>query len=217
MAFVGVLMLQTRFPRPLGDIGNPLTFEALRIPARHLVVRGASPQRVVRHSDAALLADFSAAALQLVREGASMISTSCGFLALFQQQLQQAVPVPVLSSSLLWLPRLGPSAGVLSIDALALTPAHLAAVAAAPATPIGGVATGCEFQRRILGDDPQLDPQQACADVVAGAQSLLAQHPGIGTIVLECSNMVPYAAAVTAATGRPVEHIISLIEATWMH
>ena len=39
---LGVLMLDTRFPRVVGDIGNPLTFD---FPVRYEVVRGASPKR----------------------------------------------------------------------------------------------------------------------------------------------------------------------------
>jgi hypothetical protein len=79
-------MLQTRFPRPLGDIGHP---ESFPVPTRRLVVAGASAPRVVQ--DAASLAAsglvgaFTAAARQLEREGAAAITTSCGFLVLFQR------------------------------------------------------------------------------------------------------------------------------------
>ena len=217
MSFVGVLLLQTRFPRPPGDIGNPQTFSGLGIPVRYRVVSGASPQRVLRDDDLSLLPDFIDAARQLVAEGAALLSTSCGFLVQCQEPLQRSVPVPMLSSALLWLARLGPDSAVLTIDADALGPRHLAAAGAAPDTPVVGVATGCEFQRRILGDQPQLDLLQAQRDVVQGAMQLLARHPRVRSIVLECSNMVPYAPAVAAATGCRVEHIISLIGTTWKH
>ena len=217
MSFVGILMLQTRFPRPPGDIGNPQTFAALAIPVRYRVVGGASPQRVVRGDGCALLPDFIDAARQLVADGAALLSTSCGFLVQFQQPLQRSVPVPVLSSALLWLERLGPDSAVLTIDAQALGPGHLAAAGAAPDTPVAGVTPGCEFQRRILGDEPQLDLQQAQRDVVQAAMQLVARHPQVRSIVLECSNMVPYAPAVAAATRCRVEHIISLIGTTWKH
>jgi hypothetical protein len=35
---LGILMLETRFPRPLGDIGNPASFAH---PVRYTIVRGA--------------------------------------------------------------------------------------------------------------------------------------------------------------------------------
>ena len=45
MPTLGLLMLQTRFPRPLGDIGHARTFN---FAVRQLVVQGATPERVVR-------------------------------------------------------------------------------------------------------------------------------------------------------------------------
>ena len=100
---LGVLMLDTRFPRIVGDIGNAATFDG---PVRYATVRGASPQRVVRERDLSLLQPFIDAGLGLVRDGATVITSSCGFLVLFQRELQAALPVPVWTSSLLLLPEL---------------------------------------------------------------------------------------------------------------
>jgi len=218
MSFLGVLMLDTRFPRPVGDIGHPQTFAALRIPVRYQAISGASPERAVRQSDTLALQPFVEAARSLVAQGASLLSTSCGFLARHQRELQAAVPVPLLSSSLLWLssPELaGQSCAVLTIDALALDAGQLIGVGADPATPVGGVAQGCEFQRCILGDEAVMDLRQAEQDVVDAALALTLRHPAIETLVLECTNMPPYAEAVVAATGRRVEHIVSLLEKRW--
>ena len=218
MSFLGILMLDTRFPRPPGDIGNPATFEPLQIPVRYRTVQGASPQKVVRSSAALVLQPFVAAALELVEQGASLLTTSCGFLARYQRELQAAVPVPVISSSLLWLgsPELsGERCAVLTIDALALDAHQLTGVGADTATPVGGVAPGCEFQRRLLGNETTMDLRQAGQDVVAGALALVKAHPEVTTLVLECTNMPPYAQAVAAATGKRVEHIVSLLEKRW--
>ena len=220
--FLGVLMLDTCFPRPVGDIGNPETFDRLGIPVRYSTVAGASPQRVVRESDASLIAPFVAAAQALVAQGAVLLSTSCGFLARYQRELQLAVHVPIISSSLLWLvsplwndERKRPYLGVLTIDAAALDARQFHGVGADPFTPVMGVAAGCEFQRQIMANAATLDVAQAERDVVAAALSLLALHPEITTLVLECTNMPPYAQAIRAATGIRVEHIVSLIDLHW--
>lgn len=218
MSFLGILMLDTRFPRPLGDIGNPATFADLQIPVRYQTVCGASPEKVVRANDSLALQPFVAAAQALVAQGATLLSTSCGFLARYQRELQAAVPVPLISSSLLWLsaPELmGQRCGVLTIDAPALHASQLVGVGASPATPVGGVAAGCEFQRRLLGNEATMDLRQAELDVVAAALALVKAHPEITTLVLECTNMPPYAQAVGAATGKRVEHIVSLLEQRW--
>jgi hypothetical protein len=207
---LGVLMLATRFPRIAGDIGHAAS---LPFPVRYRVVAGASPQRVVRERDPALLQPFIDAGRALVDEGAAAITTSCGFLVLFQEALQAALPVPVWTSSLLLLPelqRLAP-AGIVTVDAAALSADHLRAAGAAADTPIEGLAPDCAFQRTLLNDEPELDVDAARAATVAAARRLVARHPEIDTIVLECTNMPPYADAVRAATGRTVHDLVSLL------
>ena len=216
-AFLGVLMLETCFPRILGDIGNADSFE---FPVRHAVVEGASPQRVVRDSDASLLSPFIDAGRALVKQGACAIATSCGFLVLFQRELSEALPVPVWTSSLLLLPELqaalppGRRVGVITIDADSLGRAHLhAAGADASTTPIEGVTPGCSLQRSLLGNLATLDEAQAARDVVAAGRRLAARCPEVAALVLECTNMPPYAAALRQATGLPVHDITTLIAA----
>ncbi|MEZ5729277.1 MAG: aspartate/glutamate racemase family protein [Burkholderiaceae bacterium] len=213
---IGVLMLDTRFPRPPGDIGNPVTFARLGLVARYRRVQGANPARVVRERDPALLEPFVAAARELVAEGATLVTTSCGFLAAFQPALQAALPVPVLTSSLLACAGLD-APGVLTIDADALDARVLAGAGVPAGTPVGGVLPGCEFQRRILGNHVELDLAQAELDVVAGARALVAAHPRIRHIVLECTNMPPYREAVAAATGRIVHSVVDLVARAAAH
>jgi hypothetical protein len=209
--FLGVLMLETRFPRVLGDIGNPASFV---MPVRHRVVAGASPQRVVREGDPALLQPFIDTARQLVDEGARAITTSCGFLVQFQQAMQAALPVPVWTSSLLKLPELS-APGVITVDVLSLGASHLRAAGADATVPVVGLAADGHLQRALLDDLPDIDAQRAEADVVDAAQRLVARWPTVREIVLECTNMPPYAKAVARATRRPVHHIISLLHERW--
>jgi hypothetical protein len=200
-------MLDTRFPRLVGDIGNAAT---LPLPMLHRSVAGASPRRVVHGGDRSLLAPFVDAARDLVGAGATALTTSCGFLVLFQHELQHAVPVPVWTSSLLKLPELG-RPGVVTVDADAFGAAHLRAAGAAEDVPVEGLGRGCHLQRTLLDDRPELDRARAEADAVAAAERLVARHPEIDSIVLECTNLPPYAAAIAAATGRPVHDLVTLL------
>jgi len=217
-AFIGLLMLQTRFPRPPGDIGHPQTFA---FPVRRVVVAGANPQRVVRGEADGLIESFIDAARVLAADGACAIGTSCGFLALHQHALSSALPVPVATSSLLqcaWLPSVLPSGrmpGIVTIDKAALSPAHLAAVGVPPGTPIEGVDPRGEFATRLLNDEPTLDVVRSENEVVAAAVRLTQTHPDVGAIVLECTNMPPYAAAVARATQRPVYDVVTLLHWIW--
>ena len=212
---LGVLMLQTRFPRPLGDIGHAQTFG---FPVLRRVVQGATPECAVRGLDAAALMPYINTARQLVAEGCTAITTSCGFLALWQRQLQAALqPVPVWTSSLLQLADVAPGrrCGVITIEESSLTPAHFIAVQADPQTPVAGIAPGSALHRTLLQDLPLLDEADAQAQVLAAAQRLLAGHPQVNTLVLECTNLPPYAAALHQATGLPVLDVVTMLNARW--
>lgn len=208
-AFLGILMLETRFPRPPGDIGHPDSFP---VPTRRRVIGGATAAKVVR--DAAgfaasgLVQDFVAAARRLESEGALSITTSCGFLVLFQRELQDAVGVPLVTSSLVLLPSLLEAerqVGLLTISASNLGPAHLDAAGVPKERMadviIEGMDPDGEFASAILGDRPQMDATTAASEVVAAALSLKRRAPQLRTLVLECTNLPPFAAQIEQATG----------------
>lgn len=209
--FLGLLMLDTAFPRLPGDAGH-LASWAMPVLAR--VVHGASPQRVVREGDPALLQPFVDAARTLVAQGAAAITTSCGFLVRWQAELQAALPVPVWTSALLKLPGLE-RPGVITVDAAALGAVHLVAAGAPAGTPVEGLAPGCSLQRTLLGNAPRLDGDEAEADVLAAAARLLQRRPDVTDLVLECTNLPPFAAAVQRASGRPVHHLMTLVHERW--
>ena len=211
---LGVIMLDTRFSRPPGDIGSLDTWARAGIPVRFVTVPGASARRVVQAQDPALLGPFVEAARSLAGQGARLITTSCGFLANWQAELQAAVDVPVITSSLLQCARL-PSPGIVTFDAASLQAGLLQRAGVSAGTPVEGLRPGCELQSRILADDSSLNLRQASDDVVEAAMRLVARHPEVQHLVLECTNMPPYRAAVGQATGRPVHDLESWLQEIW--
>ena len=216
---LGILMLEARFPRIHGDMGNGGTWP---FPVLYRVVRGASPERVVLNNAAGLLDDFLDAATDLVRQGAEAITTNCGFLSLFQQEIAAHVGVPVATSSMMQVPWVqatlppGRRVGLVTVSGSSLTPRHLEAVDVPADIPREGTESGQEFFRVLIrAEKNDMDIDLAEQDVVEAALRLVARHPEVGAIVLECTNMPPYAAAVQRATGLPVHDIYSMI--TWFH
>jgi hypothetical protein len=208
-ALLGIVMLDTRFPRPPGDAGNPVSWPA---PALLKVVEGAWPRRIVQSADglreAGVLRDFVDAVRELAGEGATAITTSCGFLVLLQQELQDACAVPVVSSSLLQLPALlrdEERVGVLTISAQQLGDGHLLAAGVARErlhdVVVQGVNPAGEFARSILGNRARMDLQRAGDDVLGAALTLRTRAPDLRTVGLECTNMPPYAERIREATG----------------
>lgn len=209
-------MLDARFPRIPGDMGNAVTWP---FPVHYKIVRDASPERVVRQNAEGLLGHFVDAARELVADGVDGITTNCGFLSLFQDALTAALPVPVATSSLMQVQMVnqllphGRRAGILTISQSTLTDRHLEAAHVPSNTPIGSTESGTEFTRAILGNELTLDVELARDDNVAAAVALKKAHSDLGAIVLECTNMGPYAADIAKATGLPVFSIIGFI--TW--
>jgi len=215
-ARVGILMLETRFPRIPGDMGNAGTWP---FPVLYKVVPGASPRRVVCHKAEGLLDEFLDAATELVRLGADGITTTCGFLSLYQRQIAAHVGVPVATSSLMQIPVIerilpaGKRVGVLTVSAENLTEEHLLAADAEPATPVVGTDDGSEFTRVMLNDEERLDIAAAERDILAAGDALVSRHPDVGAVLLECTNMVPYARALSERLRLPVFSIYSFV--TW--
>lgn len=212
---LGILMLEARFPRILGDMGNGLTWD---FPVLFRVVRGASPIRVVEQGATGLLDAFIEAARDLVDLGAEGITTNCGFLSLFQRELAEAVQVPVATSSLMQVPWVqatlppGRRVGVITVNKAGVTPRHLEAAGVPLDVPIEGTEGGREFFRVLIrAEKNDLDVDLARQDIMDAAARLMAAHPELGAIVLECTNMPPYAADVADATGLPVHDIYSMI------
>ena len=216
---LGILMLEARFARIPGDMGNALTWP---FPVLYRVVRGASPQRVVMQAAAGLLPDFIGAAQELVQLGAEAITTNCGFLSLFQRELAAAVRVPVATSSLMQVNAVqatlppGRRVGVITANAVALSDAHLQAAGVPLDAPRVGIENGRElFRVLIRAEQDDLDVGLAEQDVLDAGRELMSRHPEVGAIVLECTNMPPYAAALRVELGVPVYDIYSMI--TWFH
>jgi len=211
---LGVLMLDTRFTRFVGDIGNPQSYTE---PVLFEVVRGATVDKIVPAKVPPLIEDFVAAGERLIARGANAITTGCGFLVLNQQNLAARLKVPVATSALLLIPTLmkllppGKRLGVLTFSGRDLTPAHFVAAGANPDTPVEGVTQDGVFQSAIY-EQPCDDSVAAReAEVVAAAERLIARHSDIGAILFECTNFPPHRAAVAAATGLPIYDVFTLI------
>jgi len=209
---LGLIKLDAHFPRLPGDLGLASSWGPHVL---EVVVQGALPELIVKQQLAFKQSSFAplfADAVQtLVQKGATAITTSCGFLVLWQKELQALSPVPVITSSLCLLPELlhrEQHVGVLSIDAHSLTPLHWAGAGLGPhlvrRLVVKGMPPDGHFCQSILGNQAHLDADQAQQEVVAAALSLVQESPQLKTLVLECTNLPPYQSAIEMATGLKV-------------
>jgi len=78
-----------------------------------------------------------------------------------------------------------------------------------------GTDGGREFTRVMIGNEQTMDVAAAELDILDAGRTLVARHAGIGAVLLECTNMVPYARALREELQLPVYDIYSFI--TWFH
>ncbi len=211
---IGIIVLDCEYPYIPGNVANATTYD---FPVRYAVAEGADNHRLIFERDTSLLEPFIAAARKLQAEGVRAITGACGFMALFQDEIAASVEIPVFMSSLLQVPFIhritGKRVGIISADKSQLTREHLTKSGISDSLPIalGGMETCEPFRQAIFYPDGTLDDGAIRAGVVRVAQDLQAGHPDLGAILLECSDLPPYAADVQYATGLPVFDFITMI------
>ncbi|WP_041083820.1 aspartate/glutamate racemase family protein [Thermotoga profunda] len=211
---LGVIMLETHFPRLPGDIGNALTWD---FPVLYEVIKGANPQNIIENNPEPFLGRFIEAAKELENSGVKVIATSCGFLSLFQDEIASVLKVPFVSSALILIPIVSKmigstrKVGVITANSKALSEKHFKAVGALEKNIVKVGIEDTDFGKALLYDSWEIDVNLARKEMINKAK-ILASDPSVGAIVLECTNMPPFAEDVRLETGLPVFDVVSLIK-----
>lgn len=212
MKKIGILMLKTYFPRLVGDIGNPETFE---FPVKRVIVNNATSENVVKSNDCSLITDFIQEAKKMESEGIKAITTSCGFLSRFQKDIQAQLSIPFFSSSLLLLPFIQEiigkkTIGILTARKQALDSDCFNCVNGEYHSVIYGM-EGTHFSDIYVDNHTDLDVNQARNDIFAAIDKMQTENERIGAILFECTNMAPFSQDVRKKYGLPVFDICTLV------
>ncbi|CAN7675411.1 aspartate/glutamate racemase family protein [Pararhizobium sp. LjRoot238] len=215
---IGILMLDTTFPRPAGDIGNARSFD---FPVRYKIVKGAVTSKIMGDApDVDLIAPFIEAARELEAEGVKAITTSCGFLAPFQKDIAAAVNIPVFTSALLQAPVIhtmlpsGKVIGVFTERAHHLNDRHFNGVGWSMRTiptQIQGMKPDAQFPATYIGGRAELDTDILKEEMLEMTREFMATCPNPGAILFECTNMCLFSSFVAEESGLPVFDINTLI------
>lgn len=212
---IGILILDASYPCIPGNIGNASTFP---FSVRYEKVQGASIDRLLNQQDPDLAAPFIDAAQKLYNSGVRAITGACGFMALFQQEVAATIDIPVFLSSLLQISFMyqitGKKVGIITANASCLKPKHFTSTGISDELPmvIAGMENQPEFRDAILKEKGTLDSLRIQKEVVDVASKMVKNNPDIGTILLECSDLPPYAHAVQNEVGLPVFDFFTMID-----
>jgi len=215
---IGILLLKSFIPFPPGDVGNATTFP---FPVRYKVVKGASVERMIDKADPTLIRPFIDAGWALVKEGVKAITGDCGFMILFQDELAKEFPVPVFMSSLLQLPFMfsmlssKDKVGIVCANSNSLTGSYLK-LAGLTETElervcIAGMQHEEEFCKTIFEENGILDFNKIEQEAVHVCDNLVRGDNNIKVLLLECSDLPQYAAAIQKAVNMPVFDFTTMI------
>lgn len=215
---VGILCLDTAFPKPPGQLRNPLTFPFATVCK---VLPGVGAAEIFAGGDA-LGDSVEKAAVELEKEGVKAIAGSCGFMALYQQRVAAAVSVPALMSSLVQIPLIktlhGASSriGVLTAQSQALTREHFRQAGVNDAVYADLVIRGMEdypcFKETILAKSPPAMDTEALGREIVQAAAALARENALDALLFECTDLCAFAHDVQNSIGLPVYDMNSLVE-----
>lgn len=210
---IGVLALESYFPKPPGHIKNP---SSLPFTVLYEMLDGITVPELLGNPTGEMRTRLIKAAQALESKGAKAITGSCGFLAIFQQEIAAAVSVPVFVSALIQLPMAhqmtGRPVGVITASERSLTSAHLAGVGASHVPiVVQGLDDTEEFASVILRNERTgMDLAKVEAELLTAARGMMQRSPEIGAIVLECTDLPPYASKLQAELQLPVYDLITL-------
>ena len=186
---IGILCLDTLFPKPPGQLRNPLTFD---FPVVCRVLRGVGAKEILSST----LALFQKAV-------ASAVSVPVLMSSLVQIPLIYTLHGP------------GCRIGVLTAHSGSLTPEHFRQAgvpdAQIDALAIAGMENFPVFRKTILeGAAPVMDTDAVGAEIGAAAAAMTDGQP-LDALLLECTDLSVFARTVQEAVSVPVYDINSLI------
>jgi hypothetical protein len=212
---IGILMLDCFCAFVPGDVGNAYTYS---YPVLYHMVPGLSSPIV--HAGGKEVTDrLLEAARYLESQGVKAITSDCGYMLHYQDIVSAAVNVPVMLSPLLQLPfvastlRNDQSIGILCANDKGLSQALIDTAFPHPTRDVHvrGMNDKKAFWKAFIEDVGYLDMSAVEAEMTEAARDLVQRHPDIGAIVMECSNMPPYAHLVHQVTGKPVFDFVTMI------
>lgn len=214
---LGIILVNVRTPFIPGDVGNASTY---KYPVVYRSASEVNLERLINQGDTSLTASVITVAQELEQLGVRTITSDCGYMLYFQKAVAQAVATPVALSSLLLLPLLERTLGerekigIICANKSRLTPEllQLAGVHDLNRLVLAGLEHCAAFRSPILDEEPLLDSELIEQEVTGTARALVASHPEVGALLLECSNLPPYAHAVQQAVERPVFDFITMLD-----
>lgn len=218
---IGIIYIdEVYYPMLPGNVVNGYTY---KYPVRLKAVRGLDVPNLFQMGEN-VYEHIMDACLELEQEGVRAISSACGFFGNYHDKVAEHIDIPVALSSLVQLPWIASllkptqTIGIITADKSSFSE-HLLDSCGVP----------IELRKRLVIKDAKQTNEFNCVieqrgswdntiakeEIVALGKEIMQEYPQTGAILLECSDMPPYAYAVQAEAQVPVFDFITLIN--WLH
>ncbi|MCD8150959.1 MAG: aspartate/glutamate racemase family protein [Clostridiales bacterium] len=202
---IGIIAVELVYPKLPGNVANATTY-----PFPVLYQKVSFEIERLFAGDVSIRDEIIAAARKLESEGVRAIVGACGYFAHFQKEVARAVNVPVFLSSLCQLPMI--KTAVSDQKKIAILAASGADIKEAVLEKVGSNQDRLVVEN--IGDLPEFhairygetgfDNEKLKDSLCLVVENLLRREPQIGAILLECSDLPPYAKAIQQVSGLPV-------------
>jgi len=200
-----------------GNVENATTFD---FPVCHKTIEVDSTQLVTPEPDPTVLEHTIKAGKELQKQGCRAITGSCGYFANYLPEVAAALNVPCFLSSLMQVPMI--SRALKPSQKVAIICYNGPVLESAPALENCGIdrskiiIVGAEsLFTRLLRKPGRFSPKKLEQGLVELAKQMVSENLDIGAILLECSDMPPYACAIQEAVRLPVFDFTTLIN--WVY
>jgi len=204
---IGILVLDLWYPYMPGNVANASTYN---FPVLFKILKGTTVPQIL-NAEPSLLNMIVEGGKELEQQGVRAIVGACGYFGHFQGEASKRLSVPTYLSSVLQVPvimrglKSDQKVGIICGSAPHLKPSLLNQC-------------GVDDLSRVVivggQDSPEFGNITNCTghfvsakiekELVGLAKNLVSKNPEIGAILLECSDMPPYAWAIQNAVRLPV-------------
>jgi len=218
---IGILIASGDWlPLVPGNVGNATTFS---FPVYYKYVEGDVNQSVTAEPDPIFLQKFIKAAKELETEGCRAITSCCGYFANYLPEITAAVNIPAFLSSLMQIPII--SRAIKPSQKVGIICASGRILSSAPVLKNCGVddlsrvviagAEGLPQMQNVLRNTGHLNNAKFAEELAGLAKQTVNENPDIGAILIECTEMAPYACAIQKAVRLPIFDFTTMVN--WVY
>ncbi len=212
---VGIIVAEDTMHLLPGNVANARSFN---FPVLYEVLEGISANQIME-GDSAVGEHVIAAGQNLVKRGVRIVLGACGSFANYQKNTAAALPVPTFLTVMMQIPWILPSLkseqkiGVIAAAASALTPKVFdQAGITDPGRLVIDEAIKLESIIKMEECEADFDPGKLAKDMARLAKQMVTNNPEIAVVLIQCSDLPPFAAAIQDAVQLPVFDMTSLVE-----